>query len=557
MKSKDSHNRWWHGAVLYQLYVRSWLDTDGDGYGDLGGVIARLDYLSWLGVDGIWLSPTMPSPDEDWGYDVSDYLGVHPDLGTLEDMDRLIAEAGQRGMRVLLDLVPNHTSSAHPWFIDAAGGKGSGHRDFYVWADPGAGGGPPNNWLNATGGPAWTWHDSTKQYYLHNFLPGQPDLNWWEPRVHEEFRQILRFWFDRGVAGFRIDVAHGLYKDAELRDNPPELSGNPLAGRFGQQQAYNANRPETHDVYRDWRRIADSYPAARVLLGETWVGDPDRLADFYGNDDQLQLAFNFPFVFARLTAPDLSAVVAGTLAALPAEACPVWTASNHDVGRFPTRWCDGDQRKVRLALLVLATLPGAMVLYYGDEIGMTDVGVPLELQQDKMSLGSGQNGSSGEGGQNGGSTDGNGWQGNRDRARTPMQWDGSVAAGFTRAAAPWLPTGDSATVNVADQRDDPGSVLSLCRDLLSLRRAESGGQLASYQPLPAPPGGWAYRAGSLTVLANFSDRPVTCQDPGRPILLSTTGATPAAGDAAGDILLAPWQGIVARTAGVPPAPGRR
>jgi len=538
MNSKDSHHRWWHGAVLYQLYVRSWLDTDGDGYGDLGGVIAGLDYLSWLGVDGIWLSPTMPSPDEDWGYDVSDYLGVHPDFGTLDDMDRLIAEARRRGMRVLLDLVPNHTSSAHPWFVDAAGSRGSAHRDFYVWAGPGPDGGPPNNWLDATGSPAWSWHEPTKQYYLHNFLPSQPDLNWWEPGVHEAFTKILRFWFDRGVAGFRIDVAHGLYKDAKLRDNPAETTGNPLAGRFGQQHVYNANRPETHDVYRDWRRIADSYPAARLLLGETWVADLARLASFYGNDDQLQLAFNFPFVFADFAVPDLPDVVAGTLTRLPAGACPVWMASNHDVGRFPTRWCDGDERKIRLALLVLATLPGTMVLYYGDEIGMTDVDVPLGLQQDKMSRG----GSSSRG-------DGNGWQGSRDRARTPMQWDGSAAAGFTRAAAPWLPIGDSTTVNVADQRDDPSSVLSLCRDLLSLRRAEFGGQLVSYQPLPAPPGGWAYRAGSLTVLANFSGRPITCQDPGKPVLLCTTGAAPAAGNAAGDIVLAPWQGIVARTAG--------
>ncbi len=371
--------------------------------------------------------------------------------------------------------------------------------------------------------------------------------------MHEAFREILRFWFDRGVAGFRIDVAHGLYKDAELRGNPPETSGNPLAGRFGQQQAYNANRPETHQVYRDWRRIADSYPATRVLLGETWVGDPERLATFYGNDDQLQLAFNFPFVFARLAAPELPAAVAGTMAALPTAACPVWTASNHDVGRFPTRWCDGDQRKVRLALLVLATLPGAMVLYYGDEIGMTDVDVPLALQQDKMSRG-----------RAGGTVaaaapatasapahcdttpDSTGWHGNRDRARTPMQWDDSANAGFTTATAPWLPAGDGAAISVAGQREDPGSVLGLCRELIGIRRAETGRQRAGYQALPAPPGCWAYLAGGLTVLANFSDHPVTCQDPGGPVLLSTTGA---AQPPAGDITLAPWQGIITRTAG--------
>jgi alpha-glucosidase len=533
MNGNAGQHRWWHGAVLYQLYVRSWLDTDGDGYGDLGGVIAGLDYLSWLGVDGVWLSPTMPSPDDDWGYDVSDYLGVHPDLGTSGDMDTLIAEAGQRGMRVLLDLVPNHTSSAHPWFIDAAGSRDSTRRDFYVWAGPGPDGGPPNNWLDATGAPAWAWHQPTGQYYLHNFLPSQPDLNWWEPRVHAEFAEILRFWLDRGVAGFRIDVAHGLYKDAELRDNPPETQDAPMAGRFGLQPVYNANRPQTHGVYRDWRRIADSYPAgfpgARLLLGETWVADPARLAAFYGDGDELQLAFNFPFVFAELTAPGLSGVVAETMDLLPAGACPVWTASNHDAGRFPSRWCGGDERKTRLALLVLATLPGTTVLYYGDEIGMTDVDVPLELQQDKMSRGGGK-----------------GWEGNRDRARTPMQWDSSPGGGFTaEQVTPWLPAGHTAAVNVAGQREDPGSVLRFCRDLISLRHAEFGGQIGSYRALPAPPGGWAYQAGRLTVLANFSAAPLPCHDPGGPVLLSSTGAAPPAGP---DIVLAPWQAVITRSA---------
>ena len=289
---------WWHGAVIYQLYVRSWRDSDGDGYGDLRGIIERLDHLAWLGVDAVWLSPTMPSPDEDWGYDVSDYRGVHPELGTMAELDQLIAEAGQRGLRVLLDLVPNHTSSAHPWFIEARGGPGREYRDYYVWADPAPGGGPPNNWRDATGRPAWALDDRGGQYYLHNFLPSQPDLNWWNPAVHEEFRQILRFWFDRGVAGVRIDVAQGLYKDAELRDNPPEPVRSPLAGRSGQRAVYSANRPESHAVFRDWRQLADGYRPPRLLLGETWVADLNRLAEFHGDDDELQLAFNFLFVFA-------------------------------------------------------------------------------------------------------------------------------------------------------------------------------------------------------------------------------------------------------------------
>jgi alpha-glucosidase len=520
MDENGGGQRWWHGAVLYQLYVRSWLDTNGDGYGDLPGIIERLDYLDWLGMDGIWLSPTMPSPDDDWGYDVSDYLGVHPELGTLEDLDRLIAEAGARGMRVLLDLVPNHTSTAHTWFVDAATGRGAEFRDYYVWADPAPDGGPPNNWLDATGHSAWAWHEPTGQFYLHLFLNSQADLNWWEPAVHREFDEIVRFWFDRGVAGFRIDVAHGLYKDAELRDNPPAATTDALGGRFGQEQAYSANRPETHAVFRDWRKIAESYQPTRLLLGETWVRDLASLAGFYGRDDELQLAFNFPFMFARFTAEGLSGVVGETLARLPAGASPVWTASNHDAGRFPTRWCGGDERKVKLALMVQATLPGTTVLYYGDEIGMTDVRVPAELRRDHMSR------------------QGAGWDGSRDRGRTPMQWDASPSAGFTaEGVTPWLPVGDAAACNVAGQRDDPASVLSFCRSLLALRHAEFRGTIAPYDLLQAEGGVWAYRVGHLTVAVNLSDQPATLPVPAREILLSTAEESP----------LGAWQGVIART----------
>jgi alpha-glucosidase len=271
-----------------------------------------------------------------------------------------------------------------------------------------------------------------------------------------------------------------------------------------------ARWPETHEVYRDWRRIAAGYPDERLLLGETWVGDLDRLASYYGHGDELQLAFNFPFVFAAFAAPDLSGVVAQTLARLPAGACPVWTGSNHDVGRFASRWCGADERKIRLALLVLATLPGTTVLYYGDEIGMTNVDVPVERQRDAMSRGGGH-----------------GWRVNRDGARTPMQWDAT----------------DNAAVNVASQRDDPGSVLRLCRDLLALRREDSGGRIAGYQALPAPPGVWAYRAGGLTVLANFSGRPLVPPDPGGTVVLSTQGPVQRNG---ADMTLAPWQGVIAR-----------
>ena len=540
MDAHGSDSRWWHGGTLYQVYVRSWRDTNGDGYGDLAGVTAKLDHLSWLGVDGVWLSPTMPSPDHDWGYDVSDYFGVHPELGTLDDLDRLIAEAAKRDMKVLLDLVPNHTSTAHPWFVDAISGPDSAHRSYYVWADPAPGGRPPNNWLDATGHSAWAFDEASGQYYLHNFLASQADLNWWEPAVHEAFHEILRFWFDRGVAGFRIDVAHGLYKDAELRDDPPSAVADRLHSRFGLEPVYSANRPESHSVLRDWRKIAESYSSPRLLLGETWVPDLGRMAAFHGQGDELQLTFNFPFIFADFTAPALSRIVAETLAALPAGECPVWTASNHDISRFPSRWAGGDERKARLALLVLAMLPGTFVLYYGDEIAMTDVDVPPALRRDPMTF----DGLAGEG---------------RDRARTPMQWDASPSAGFTAdGVSPWLPYGDNASRNVADQRGDPASVLRLCRDLIALRRAEfgragsgaagRGGRIASYRELPGPPGLWAYRVDGLLVAGNFTGEPITLDVPAGPVAASSAGDGVLARG-----VLAPWAGVVTR----PGPPGAR
>ncbi|HUL25149.1 MAG TPA: alpha-amylase family glycosyl hydrolase [Streptosporangiaceae bacterium] len=530
MNTRAAGPHWWQGATLYQIYVRSWRDSDGDGYGDLRGVIAGLDYLAWLGVDGVWLSPTMPSPDHDWGYDVSDYLGVHPELGTMDDLDQLVAAAAQRGMRVLLDLVPNHTSSAHPWFVDALSGRGSAHRDYYVWAAPAPGGGPPNNWLDNTGASAWTFDDASGQYYLNNFLPSQPDLNWREPAVHAEFGAILRFWFGRGIAGFRIDVAHGLYKDAALRDDPPATASDRIGNRFGLVQVHSANQPESHQVYRDWRVIAESCSPPRLLLGETWVGDLAAMAAFHGHGDELQLTFNFPVIFAGFTAEALSGVVAETLAALPAGECPVWTASNHDISRFPTRWCGGDEARARLALLVLATLPGTFVLYYGDEVAMTDVDIPDGARRDEMSEGAPAGRI-------------------RDRARTPMPWDASPTAGFTTAGTrPWLPIGDHAERNVASQRDDPASTLRLCRDLLALRRAEFGGTIAAYIQLPAPEGVWMYRTGGLVVAANFSGEPACPGELTGPLLLSSaaTGPAPAAGPVT---RLGPWEGVIVRDGG--------
>lgn len=488
-----------------------------------------LDYLKWLGIDAIWLSPTMPSPNTDWGYDVSDYYGVHPDLGTLEDLDHLIAEARARDIAILLDLVPNHSSDEHPWFVDALTGREAEYRDYYVWADGKADGGPPNNWLCATGDSAWTYDVRNGQFYLHNFLATQPDLNWWDQLVHQEFEKIIQYWFDRGAAGFRIDVAHGLYKDALLRDNPPARhTDHPAIRRGGLRQVYNANRPEVHEIYKRWRQIADSYVPQRALLGEVWELDMERFGDYYGRDKpELNMAFNFLFVEAELKARELAGIAEETVAALPPGATPVWTASNHDVGRFPSRWCSNDELAVRAALVVLSTLPGTLVLYYGDEIGMLDVYVPLDQRLDDMTRD--QPGNPG-----------------RDRCRTPMPWSAEPGAGFTTPSArPWLPIGEHATANVQSEQADPGSVLALCRELNMLRRSAQVAQLAPLERVLLDDQVWAFRVGGATTVANLSPEMAKC-DVGSVVrtVLASTQPGARGSTVAGEITLAPWEAMV-------------
>jgi alpha-glucosidase len=519
---------WWRDGVLYQVYPRSFADSDGDGVGDLQGVIDRLDHLAWLGVDGIWLSPTFPSPNADWGYDVADYRGVDPALGTVETLDALVAAAGERGMRVLLDLVPNHTSDAHAWFVEARGSRDAPHRDWYVWRDPGPGGGPPNNWRSLFGGPAWELDEATGQYYLHLFHRRQPDLDWWNEEVRAAFDEILRFWYERGIAGFRIDVAHGIVKDRELRDNP-EARADDVAHyqRLGQRPEFSMLRPEVHDVLRRWRQVSSTFDPERVLIGETFVHDVETLASFYGTGaDELHLAFNFVFLLASFDAATLAPVVARTEELLPAAAWPVWTLGNHDVTRFPTRWADGDERRARLALMLLLTLRGTPVLYYGDEIAMAEAAVPDDRIVDPVGL-------LREPGRPG-----------RDGARTPMPWTGEPGAGFTAPGVePWLPFGDTGA-NVAAQRADRGSVLHLVRDLIGLRRTIDDLRGGPYAPLDAPEGAWAYRRGERVVVAlNLSDAPVVVPAVRGRIEIATDRARD--GEAVPDgVPLRPWEGAV-------------
>jgi len=471
----SSHEPWWAGAILYQVYPRSFADSNGDGVGDLVGLRGRLDYLHWLGVDGIWLNPTFPSPNRDWGYDVSDYFDVHPDLGTLEDLDALIAAAGELGIRILLDLVPAHTSDQHQWFIESRSSNQSDHRPFYIWRDE------ADEQESVFGGRAWSYDEPTGQYYHHLFLPEQPDLNWMQPAVRDAFDGILRFWFDRGVAGFRIDVVHELVKD------PPS----------------RPNRTEIHNVLRSWRSLASGYEPERLLVGETWVMDLEELARFYGRDDELHLALNFPFMFAGFEASALADVVERTEAVLPRDALPVWALSNHDVVRFPTRMCDEDDAKIRSALLALLTLRGTSVLYYGDELGMRQVGIPTDRVLDVHA---------------------------RDGARTPLPW------GDVEWRNPWLPLGANVAA-VAAQRGDPGSVLSFCRHAIALRRGREDLVSGGYTPLAGDTGVWAWRRGTATGIAlNLTDSAASVPFEGK-VLLSTRGRDDPS-------RLEPWEGVV-------------
>jgi len=452
---------WWREGVFYQIYPRSFQDSNGDGVGDLPGITARLDHLNdgtprSLGIDAIWLSPFYRSPMADFGYDVSDYRDVDPTFGSLAEFDRLLSEAHRRRIRVIVDLVPGHTSDRHPWFVAARSSRSDPMRDFYVWADPRRGGGPPNNWraVFRRVGSAWTFDRATGQYYLHHFLPEQPDLNWRNDKVRAAIDDVMRFWLDRGVDGFRVDVASGLIRDERLRNNPRfQLRGWP--------RRRNWDLDEVHEIHRRWRKVLDSYDGDRMAVGEIGVRNLRRHVRYYGEDDELQLSFNFHFLEQPWIAERFRAVVEEWERLLPAHAWPDYTLSNHDRSRATSRY--GVER-AGVAAVMLLTLRGTPFIYYGEEIGMTDVLITPDRIVD---------------------VDG------RDPERTPMQWDGTKKAGFT-TGDPWLPIGDTARANVAGQRNDPASLFSLYRRMIWLRKSSPALRRGSYRTVPVPRGVFAY-----------------------------------------------------------------
>ncbi len=480
--------RWWERGIIYQIYPRSFKDSNGDGIGDLRGIQSRLDYLEWLGVDAVWISPIFPSPMADFGYDVSNYMDIDAIFGTLADFDALLADAHARGMKLLLDYVPNHTSDQHPWFLEARSSRNSAKRDWYIWRDPAPDGGPPNNWRANFGGAAWERDEKTGQYYYHAFLKEQPDLNWRNPEVRRAMLEVLRFWLERGVDGFRVDVMHHLVKDMEFRDNPPNPDWQPGMSPYRELlTTYTADLPEVQEIVAQMRGMIEEYDD-RMLVGEIYL-PVERLMAYYGASGKgAHLPFNFQLIRLPWKAKEIAQAVERYEALLPSYAWPNWVLGNHDKPRIASR---AGTAQTRVAAMLLLTLRGTPTMYYGDEIGMHDVPIPPNFVQDPFEK----------------NVPGFG----RDPVRTPMQWAGEPWAGFS-TAQPWLPVADDfQNLNVAAEIDDSTSLLTLYRRLIELRRAEPALSVGAYRPLPATGELMAYlrQAGDrrLLIVLNFSTAP--------------------------------------------------
>jgi alpha-glucosidase len=465
--------KWWRHAAVYQIYPRSFADSNGDGIGDLGGVIAHLDYLAWLGVDALWLSPIFSSPMFDFGYDVSNYCDIDPVFGDLAIFDHLVAEAHHRNIKVMLDWVPNHTSTLHPWFVDASSSRDSVHHDWYIWRDANADGSMPTNWhAQFTGGqPSWTWNETIGRYYLHSFLPQQPDLNWDNPAVEAAMHETLRFWLDRGVDGFRMDVVHLIGKDF----------ANVAPGQEGTFVVHN-DVEITHERLRRIRTLLDSYDGERTSVGEVYLLDPTRMARYYGDNDELHLSFNFAFMWTSWTAQSLRKQIDETIQVLATrDAAPTWVLSNHDAPRHRTRY-GNDEQAARCAAVMLCTLPGTVFLYQGEELGLVDADIPPQRVVDP---------------------------GGRDGCRAPIPWTADDNHGWS--VDPWLPFPPEANSrNAASLRKDDTSILHLYRQLLALRHTANALSNGAFHWLDLGDEVLAYERSTpderVVVIINFGER---------------------------------------------------
>jgi alpha-glucosidase len=511
MKAVRNKHLWWQEGIIYQIYPRSFQDSDGDGVGDLRGIIQRLPYLKGLGVQAIWISPIYPSPMADFGYDISDYTGIHPLFGSMADFEELLLAVHRQGMKLILDLVPNHTSDQHPWFLESRSSRHNPKRDWYLWAD-GRGDRPPNNWLSMFGGGAWEWDEGTGQYYYHGFLKEQPDLNWRNPAVQEAMLQVMRFWFLKGVDGFRIDVLWHLVKDEQLRDNPINPGYEPHHVTYNQLlPVFSVDQPEVHDIVRRMRMLANVHQE-RLLIGEIYL-PLEKLVAYYGIDNKgVHLPFNFQLLSLPWEADKIGAAIASYEAMLPPDGWPNWVLGNHDQVRLASRI---GQQQARVAALLLLTLRGTPTIYYGEEIGMHDVPIPAEEVQDPQGLNMPELNMS------------------RDPSRTPMQWDDSPQAGFT-TGKPWLRVAaDYQRVNVSLQETKPLSMLTLYKRMIALRQQEPALKTGSYKGIAATPQVLAYlreEAGKrFLVVLNLTHRPAYFQPRDFPftgiIVLSTLPET--------------------------------
>lgn len=489
----DKSDLWWQSAVIYQIYPRSFKDSNGDGIGDLQGIIDKLDYLKGtpqsLDVDAIWISPIYPSPMADFGYDVANYVDIDPMFGDLATFDRLLEEAHQRDLRVILDFVPNHTSDEHPWFIESKSSRENPKRDWYIWRDAKSDGSPPNNWVSMFGGKAWTWDATTEQYYLHLFHSKQPDLNWRNSEVITGMKDVLRFWLERGVDGFRMDVVGFIIKDEILRDNPlssPNIDPTSL-NEWGQlHHQYDIDQPEVHEIIQEFRSLHDDYGA--VTIGEIWAEPRSRWVEYYGESlDGLHLPFNFDLLNKAWDAQIFRQSVDELEAALEPGMWPNYVLGSHDKPRLATRY---GQDAARTAAMLLLTLRGTPTLYLGDEIGMIDGKIPHDKMHDPQGLNLGADMS-------------------RDPCRTPLQWSSEQYAGFS-SIAPWLPVSeDYENCNVMAQIDNPHSILSLYRRLIQLRKEHGVLQTGDYKAIETnEPSCFAYmrfdNETCLLILLNFS-----------------------------------------------------